>query len=69
MERPPCQKQKAHELVALNLTTKLTSRVFAQRGGHGNVHTPKEEVPPGQEGITDKLKNKFLGKKKEHGAE
>ncbi len=69
MQWPPCQKQKALELVALNLITKLTSPVFAQRGGHGNVHTPKEEVPSGQEGITDKLKNKLLGKKKEHGAE
>jgi hypothetical protein len=55
--------------VAFNLISKLTSPSFAQRGGHGNVHTPKDEVSPGQEGITDKLKNKLLGKKKEHGAE
>lgn len=51
--------------MALNQITRLIPPGVAQRGGQGNVHTPKEEQPPppAHEGFAEKLKHKVLGKK------
>lgn len=59
------QKRKAQEAMALNEITRLIPPGVAQRGGQGNVHTPREERSPAPEGFAEKLKQKFLGKKSE----
>ena len=59
------QKRRAQEAMALHEITKLIPPGVAQRGGQGNVHTPKEDHAPPHEGFADKLKHKVLGKKKE----
>lgn len=63
------QKHRAQEVMAVNEITKLIPHGVAQRGGQGNVQTPKDEVPPQHEGLADKLKHKLLGKKKDSGTE
>lgn len=56
-------KHRAQEAMALNEITRLIPPGVAQRGGHGNVHTPKDEHAPAHEGFADKLKHKVFGKK------